>query len=664
MTSDEHDAPGSYRVSDDSSSSSEVELMVHSRSRRANAGNRMSKLIAVEEADDFGRSIYEALEDVPDDADFGDSDADEELDDVSLKSSSGDESSSKDGENGGQGELEGEKELQKEERRHKRSTKRKARDNLLKRPGLVKRARLRDNPDGGPATVGSASIFGKSESKQQPRRKKSERVSWLASEDPAADSSRRLSNRASTLKSRVETHERIVSKERARLSTVATMRAAEERREAAKPKPLTQEERLAEAAQTERLNAKSLNRWEEAEKKRVAERRAKLEAQRRRELKGEFIRFWSGSCWERRGPKNTEERQSLSNRTIIMNGNAFNQAHIDVGTQISTRISEPNMANENAVDLTPTSIGTPAALPDQLQTAQLNMPRQLHMSQTSNHTDGGQSQVRLAKLPESNPADLQQTQQSQDAVLQSAGFLDGIQYWAKQPEHLQRLETAGSSAATPKPISASLTTGVRADNPATTEASSNIAAANDTSNSQYQDGMVDVASSKPSAEQAEPDAIVPLELPIPTPELQDHATPSGEASPHRDKPQHQTSNGSPQNLPTEQRPAPETNSKAQPNLSNERILRNLIILHNIERLQNTHQNNKLSARERDRDRDIIRWKLLDWPSTSTGAATAGALGMKSMYLVFTYSIPLASYIYLSENVLLELPYAIEFAPIC
>lgn len=61
-----------------------------------------------------------------------------------------------------------------------------------------------------------------------------------------------------------------------------------------KPKAMTQAERMEEAARTERRNAKSLNRWEEMEKKRAEEQRAKLEALKNRQLSGPVITWWSG----------------------------------------------------------------------------------------------------------------------------------------------------------------------------------------------------------------------------------------------------------------------------------------------------------------------------------------------------------------------------------
>lgn len=51
---------------------------------------------------------------------------------------------------------------------------------------------------------------------------------------------------------------------------------------------------MEEAAKTERKNAKSLNRWEESEKKRAEDQKAKLEALHSRQLSGPVISMWSG----------------------------------------------------------------------------------------------------------------------------------------------------------------------------------------------------------------------------------------------------------------------------------------------------------------------------------------------------------------------------------
>jgi vacuolar protein sorting-associated protein 72 len=57
---------------------------------------------------------------------------------------------------------------------------------------------------------------------------------------------------------------------------------------------MTQADRLVEAERTERKNSKSLNRWEETEKKRSEEQKARLAALHNRQLEGPVITWWSG----------------------------------------------------------------------------------------------------------------------------------------------------------------------------------------------------------------------------------------------------------------------------------------------------------------------------------------------------------------------------------
>ena len=74
-----------------------------------------------------------------------------------------------------------------------------------------------------------------------------------------------------------------------RVRQLANMEKAARRREAERRPERTQEDRLAEAARIEKRNAKSLNRWEEAERIREEEQRAKLAALHDRRLEGPVI---------------------------------------------------------------------------------------------------------------------------------------------------------------------------------------------------------------------------------------------------------------------------------------------------------------------------------------------------------------------------------------
>jgi vacuolar protein sorting-associated protein 72 len=266
----------------DESSEAEVPMVV-SRARRSNAGNRMSKLLQLAEAEDsqnhgdYGEIFQEAADDVEFEADDG------EEGDENLNSSS-DEDEDEDA----QDEEQGEKELKKAERATSNKRKRGERDLLhtsMKRAHakLATREIQPPSPASASDTTGTRS------------RKKSERVSWLPVEE---EGPKRASSRQLSVQNKQAVHERLKEKEKHRLRTVAIMKAAEMRKEASKPKILTQAERLAEAAATERMNSRSLNRWETAERKRAEEQAARLAALKNRKLEGPIISYWSGpSVW-------------------------------------------------------------------------------------------------------------------------------------------------------------------------------------------------------------------------------------------------------------------------------------------------------------------------------------------------------------------------------
>ncbi|MCJ1277214.1 hypothetical protein MMC21_005024 [Puttea exsequens] len=246
-----------------------VESLVVGREKRATAGNRMANLLSKEGDDDLELLFAENEEE--EDVEF--EDEDEAVSDAELDSSSDedDQGPSKD-----ENDLTGEKELQRQEK-IERQKKRKAQD-AFKRPSTL-RKRVRIDPSTTPKTPA-------------PRpKKKSERVSWVPSE---ADAPTRASSRKQTIQNREVIHERLVESEKTRLKVMQQMEEAARRKSTTKPKALTQADRLEEAAKTERKNAKSLNRWEEAEKKRQEEQKAKLEALRTRQLVGPVITWWSG----------------------------------------------------------------------------------------------------------------------------------------------------------------------------------------------------------------------------------------------------------------------------------------------------------------------------------------------------------------------------------
>ncbi|KAF2640994.1 YL1-domain-containing protein [Massarina eburnea CBS 473.64] len=249
------------------------DFMVVSRSRRSNAGNRMSTLIAqAAEEEQWG----EEWEEAPNEEDFvGDEPNDQ--DDFNLDSDEEDE----DEDDGGDDEDAGERELRKAERQERIKKRKAATNPFTARLAATSRKRVKlDVPE---ATESSAPT---------PRpKKKSERASWIPTEE---DGPIRTSSRRQTVANKENTLAKLKEKDRRRDDTLTMMKAAEARKAKDQPKPLTQAERLAEAARVERRNSKSLHRWEEEEELRAADRQAKIDALKNRQIDGPFIRYYSG----------------------------------------------------------------------------------------------------------------------------------------------------------------------------------------------------------------------------------------------------------------------------------------------------------------------------------------------------------------------------------
>lgn len=257
-------------ASSESASESEVEEQVEwlatTREKRSTAGNRLSSLLQQEEPDDELELLFQEDEDDEGFEDEGDGDQS----DVQMDSSSDEEDQ---GPTAGADDLEGEKELERQNRAERLAKKRKLQDGIPK----VFRKKVKIDPTAqAPA----------------PRpKKKSERASWIPA---AGDMPTRASARGTTKKSKEQLHEQMVHREIKRLKQLANMEKAQAAKAAAKKPPMTQADRLREAARVEKQNAKSLNRWEEAEQRREEEQRAKLEALNNRQLEGPVITWWSG----------------------------------------------------------------------------------------------------------------------------------------------------------------------------------------------------------------------------------------------------------------------------------------------------------------------------------------------------------------------------------
>jgi vacuolar protein sorting-associated protein 72 len=229
----------------------------------------MKSMLANEEPDSDLELLF-----AEDENDQGFSDVDEDGSDVHMDSSSDDD----DDNNANVDDLEGEEELERQAK-EKRAAQRKRKAQEAIPAKFRKKVRI------DPTTRASVPA-------PAPRpKKKSERASWLPS---AADLPTRSSSRQTTRISKEQLHQQMAEREARRLKQLAQMEKKAARLEAMKKPPMTQEERLAEAAIVEKRNSKSLNRWEEAEKQREEERKAKLAALNQRTLKGPVITFWSG----------------------------------------------------------------------------------------------------------------------------------------------------------------------------------------------------------------------------------------------------------------------------------------------------------------------------------------------------------------------------------
>ncbi|KAF5023358.1 hypothetical protein F66182_4596 [Fusarium sp. NRRL 66182] len=261
---------GPRNGADSNINNDKTEWLATTRKRRSTAGNRMKSMLANEEPDSDLELLFAEDED-----DQGFSDVDENGSDVQM-----DSSDDEDDHDNNEDDFEGEKELEKQAKeRRAAQRKRKAQEAIPAK--FRKRVRI------DPTTRTPAAP-----TKPAPRpKKKSERTSWLPT---AADLPTRASSRQTTRLSKEQLHQQMVEREARRLKQLAQMQKKAAKLEAMKKPPMTQEERLREAAIVEKRNSKSLNRWEEAEKQREEERRAKLAALHNRTLKGPVITFWSG----------------------------------------------------------------------------------------------------------------------------------------------------------------------------------------------------------------------------------------------------------------------------------------------------------------------------------------------------------------------------------
>ena len=252
--------------------------LVQGRAKRSTAGRHMSALLNAEADDDLAL----LFEEVEDDNDFYDADAGDGGDDDDILDSSDDDDQ---GPAAQDDDFEGERELQKETKAENRKRKKQPVFNLQ-----TLRKKVKIDPVAVPSP-GSGPGPGPEEEPAPRPKKKSERISWIPTVE---DGPTRSSSRRQTMHNKELTHERLKHSEVKRVKLIATMEEAAKKKAHLKPKEMTQAERLAEAERVERHNSKSLNRWEETEKRKAEERQAKIEALQNRRLEGPVMSYWSG----------------------------------------------------------------------------------------------------------------------------------------------------------------------------------------------------------------------------------------------------------------------------------------------------------------------------------------------------------------------------------
>ncbi|KAL4735066.1 YL1 nuclear protein-domain-containing protein, partial [Aspergillus similis] len=302
---------------------------------------------------------------------------------MGLDSSSDDEDDQ--GPNTQADDLEGERQLAKEEKEEKK--KKRAREDLRYR---ITSKKVKIDPTATP----------KAPTTPAPRlRKKSERVSWIPTPDEGPT---RSSSRRQTMQNKELTHARLKDSEEKRIRLIATMEEAAKRKAKNKPKELTQAERLAEAERVERLNSKSLNRWEEMEKRKAEERRAKIEALQNRRLEGPVISYWSGVATWANGRLTRVGKVAIAPKPEKDDNTRRKSKKVDKEGKVETEQKQGNPAEPGASQVVPVAFSgnpiQPTTEAKQEQSLQLAQPA-IDATQTTtlgNVSTGSQGEVTTA----------------------------------------------------------------------------------------------------------------------------------------------------------------------------------------------------------------------------------------------------------------------------
>lgn len=424
---DEDDDSASESGSGNEGGDAQIEWLATGRAKRSTAGNRLAALLQQEdpanEEDEIAVQMEEIFAEDENDEGFEGSDVDQS--DVQMDSSSDEDDQ---GPEAGADDMEGENELQRAARAE-RLKKRKA-DNII--PKSL-RHKVKVDPTAPRAPP--------------PRpKKKSERASWIPTPE---DAPTRASARSTTQQSKEQLHQQMIEREEKRLKQLKTMEAAAKRKEAAKPKALTQADRLAEAARVEKKNAKSLNRWEESEKAREEEQRAKLAALHNRTLDGPVITWWSGMGeWvdgqlKRVGKADVEKIEKPTKKRKV--------SEMEKDKPPTARKASITDQPQPGPSATPTPVITikddeskatpPVPMAQSFEAASerpalAKGPRVPQVKQESPHPNPGNEPVPVPKVLPQPPPPVPEppTPLPLDGSAPLPGFLEGIHYYASLPD--------------------------------------------------------------------------------------------------------------------------------------------------------------------------------------------------------------------------------------
>ena len=274
--------PSDSSDSDADGSDGAVETLVAGRERRSQAGEGLKALIQDEEGDEIDLLFRQTMDEEDADDDFLDHDEAGSGDDMDESSSSSEDE--QDETSPAADENSGEKVLERAEKAERLKRRRQLRE-PWRRPPSARTQATAASTDAGKTPVPGSS-------------RSSDRTGPLSRPSHIVHGPVRSSLRKLTVQNRHETNKRVEESKERRKQQEQAMEAAVHRRQSAKPKALSQADRLAEAARVEQLNSKSLNRWERAESRRIEEQKAKSVALRSRRPDGPVVTWLSRpSLW-------------------------------------------------------------------------------------------------------------------------------------------------------------------------------------------------------------------------------------------------------------------------------------------------------------------------------------------------------------------------------